>query len=55
MENLYRNIRNFFTYASFFGVVALAPDRFLASHFYLRYQEIVTHKRVVAVVISIWI
>ena len=36
-------------------MVALAADRFLAVHLYLRYQELVTHKRVVAVVISIWI
>ena len=41
-------------YASFFGVVALAADRFLAVYLHLRYQELVTHKRVVAVVISIW-
>ena len=41
--------------ASFFGVVALAADRFLAVHLHLRYQELVTHKRVVTVVISIWI
>ena len=45
----------FLSIASFFGVVALTADRFLAVHFYLRYQELVTHKRVVAVVISIWI
>ena len=45
----------FLTYASFFGVVALTADRFLALHLHLRYQELVTHKRVVAVVISIWI
>ena len=45
----------FLTYASFFGVVALAADRFLALHLHLRYQELVTHNRVVAVVISIWI
>ena len=55
MKNLYRDIGNFFTYASFFGVVALATDRFLAIHLHLRYQELVTHKRVVAVVISTWI
>ena len=55
MNNLYGKIGNFFTYASFFGVVALAIDRFLAIHLYLRYQELVTHKRVVAVVISTWI
>ena len=46
---------NFLSYASFFGVVALTADRFLALHLHLRYQELVTHKRVVAVVISIWI
>ena len=40
---------------SFFLVVAISVDRFLAIHLHLRYQELVTHKRVVAVVISIWI
>ena len=45
----------FLSSASFFGVVALTADRFLALHLHLRYQELVTHKRVVAVVISIWI
>ena len=45
----------FLSYATFFGVVALTADRFLALHLHLRYQELVTHKRVVAVVISIWI
>ena len=44
-----------FSLASFFGVVALSLDRFLAIHLHLRYQELVTHKRVVAVVISIWV
>ena len=41
--------------ASLFGVVAVSVDRFLAIHLHLRYQELVTHKRVVAVVISIWV
>ena len=41
------------SWASFFGVVALTVDRFLAIHLHLRYQEFVTHKRVVAVVIVI--
>ena len=44
-----------FATASFFGVVAVSVDRFLAIHLHLRYQELVTHKRVVAVVISIWV
>ena len=44
-----------FSLCSLFGVIALSPDRFLAIHLHLRYQELVTHKRVVAVVISIWV
>ena len=46
---------NLFYYASFFGVTALSVERFLATFFHLRYQELVTYKRVVAAVISIWI
>ena len=46
---------SFFSYASFFGVVGLTVDRFLAIHLHLRYQELVTHKRVVAEVISAWV
>ena len=30
-------------------------ERFLAIHLHLRYQELVTHKRVVAVVIWMWV
>ena len=41
--------------ASFLNVLAVSVDRFLAIHLHLRYQELVTHKRVVAVVISIWV
>ena len=43
------------TSSLFFGLVALSVDRFLAIHLHLRYQELVTHKRVVAVVILIWV
>ena len=44
-----------FVFASFFGVFAITVDRFLAIHLHnLRYQKLVTHKRVVAVVISFW-
>ena len=48
-------IGNLFATASFLGVVAVSVDRFLVIHLHLRYQELVTHKRVVAVVISIWV
>ena len=44
-----------FPTASFLSVVALSVDRFLAIQFHLRYQELVTHKRVIAVVISMWL
>ena len=44
-----------FCLASFLGVVALSLDRFLAIHVHLRYQERMTHKRVVTEVISIWL
>jgi len=52
---VYRSTMNLLAYASFFGVMVLSADRFLAIHLHLRYQELVTHKRVVAVVISIWL
>ena len=48
-------VSRLFSFASLFGVVAVSVDRFLAIHLHLRYQELVTHKRVVAVVISIWV
>ena len=48
-------ISSTFCLASFLVVVAVSVDRFLAIHLHLRYQELVTHKRVVAVVISVWL
>ena len=44
-----------FSTVSFLGVMVLSVDRFLAVQLHLRYQELVTHKRVVAVVISTWV
>ena len=48
-------IASLFCAASFTGVVAISADRFLAIHLHLRYQELVTQKRIVAVVISVWV
>ena len=45
----------FFCTATLLGICAVSVDRFLAIHLHLRYQEIVTHRRVEAVVISIWV
>ena len=53
--NVFLIMAMLFATASFFGVVAVSVDRFLAIHLHLRYQELVTYKRVVAVVISIWL
>ena len=58
MHNTYKSfliVLALFSLASFFGVVALSLDRFLAIHLHLRYQELVTRKRVVGVVILIWV
>ena len=46
---------NFISGASFFGVVAISVDRFLAIHLHLRYQELVTCTRTVIVVILVWL
>ena len=46
---------NLFIFASLFSVTALCAERFLAIHLHLRYQELVTCKRVAAVVVSIWV
>jgi len=48
-------IAHIFFNCSSSNVVAISVDRFLAIHLHLRYQELVTHKRVVAVVVLIWI
>ena len=48
-------IMNFLCYASFFGVMSLTADRFLAIHLHLRYQELVTHKRVVVFVVTMMV
>ena len=52
---LFFMVMSFFSLASFFGVVLVSLDRFLAIHLHLRYRELVTHNRVLALVISAWI
>ena len=51
----YRVVANVLTYASFFSIVALSADRFLVIRLQLRYQDVVTHKRAIAGVISFWL
>ncbi len=54
-NTVYVIILNAFCAASFLTIMALSVDRFMAIQLHLRYQELVTRKRVVAVVISIWV
>ena len=44
-----------FSIASYTGVIILALDRFLAIHLHLRYRELVTQGRLLAVVIFNWV
>ena len=46
---------NLFGFATLFLVIALCAERFIAIHYYVRYQELATHKRVVALVVSTWV
>jgi len=43
-----------FSFASFFGVMLMSVDRFMAIYLHPRYQELVTYNRVAAVVISVF-
>ncbi|XP_078358734.1 adenosine receptor A2b-like [Oculina patagonica] len=51
----FTSILSLFSFASFFGVMVLSIDRFLAIYLHLRYHDLVIQKRVVAVVISLWL
>ena len=46
---------NSFVSATMFLIIILCADRFMAIHYYLTYQELVTHKRVVTAVVSTWV
>ena len=46
-------ILTLFSYASFFSVMIISADRFLAIHLHLRYKQLVAYKRVVSAAISI--
>ena len=52
---LFSVFMNLFFTASFCSITVVAVDRILAIQLHLRYQELVTHRRVVAVVISVWV
>ena len=46
---------NLFVSATLSLTIILCADRFMAIHYYLTYQELVTHKRVVTAVVSTWV
>ena len=48
-------ISNFLYLSSLFSITALSADRFVAIQMPLRYQVLVTYRRVVIVVIAIWL
>ena len=54
MNTLLMVMRFLFFSASILGVLDLSVDRFLAVYLHLRYQEIVTPKRVVSILILSW-
>ena len=54
LYTVYVTAMGLFSVPTFFGIMALSVDRFLAIHLHLRYHELVTHQRVVSAVISIW-
>ena len=45
----------FLAFASFLNLITIAAERLLAISFHLRYNELVTSKRVIIVSVSIWI
>ena len=52
---VYLFVTRVFTYGSFFGVLSLSVDRFLALRVHLKYQQLMTQNRVMIVVISSWV
>ena len=45
----------FFCSVSFLNILALSADRFVAITFYLTCKKVMTHKRVVTIVVAIWL
>ena len=54
LEKIYKSTNNLLSVASFLGVTAIAADRFLAVYLHLRYEELVTNKRVASAVAAVW-
>ena len=55
IQSVFDPEKNISVLASHFGVISLTVYRILAIHLHLRYQELVTHKRVVVSCVRLWI
>lgn len=55
LHNVLYFISDIFYLSTFCSITALGVDRFVAIQMPLRYQELVTHKRVVIVIVAVWI
>ena len=53
--NIWAASFNFFIFQSFVTLTAISVDRYLALRLHLRYRELVTIKRVLMVLVAIWI
>ena len=54
-NTVYHSSSSIFSVTSFLCVLALSVDRFLAIHYCLRYKHLTTRKRVVGIVVTIWL
>lgn len=54
INKIYQSTTTLLCVASFLGVTAVAADRFLAVYLHLRYEELVTNKRVTSAVTAVW-
>lgn len=54
INKIYQSTTTLLCVASFLGVTAVAADRFLAVYLHLRYEELVTKKRVTSAVTAVW-
>ena len=54
INKIHQSTSNLLCVASFLGVTAVAADRFLAVYLHLRYEELVTNKRVASAVTAVW-
>ena len=54
INKIYQSTSILLCVASFLGVTAVAADRFLAVYLHLRYEELVTNKRVASAVTAVW-